>query len=398
MKVLRLLGGCVAAAAAMAGVRALGAPTDPVYLITVGDAVTGDLAPVRASPALGNGGQYTHSNGTTIMWDVDGNNPDGSRADNYIAEQYERPMDQTFNVVTSNVADTRFGLGQAGGGSNYYGYLDITQAKIGFDSQYLYVAIDLFSLSRVSNSGSVNSPGLEDFYRFRIGKGPAGAESRNGFLVSIQNPTANSATSFTLDSKAEVFADQSSGQGGVGPGDVGGTSITAAVGSTKEGLLNEVNGNGYDVQVVADGRTNGNGGYANNIDVLFTRIDPLDPTIVEFAWDYKFFGLTEADLVSEDLFLLVEATKGLTGPSNYFWNDEYNYGEAGTPNHDERGLVGPNSVFQSTGLQNIYQLDTLLGVGPGTGRGIPEPTSLALLGLGAAGLLGGRRLRGRGAA
>jgi hypothetical protein len=342
---------------------------NPVYLRTYGDAVTGDFAPLRAAPAVGNGGQFTNADGSTIQWDVDQNNPDGTRADNYGAEQYERPTDQTYNVVMSDMAQTRFGVGLAGGGLQYYGYLDIVAAKAGFDANWLYVGIDLFSLNRVNNSGSVNQQGLEDFYRFRIGKGPAGAESRNGFLVSIQNPTVNSATAFTIDNKAEVFADQSSGQGGVSPGDVGG----AALALTKETSPGEVAGNGYDVQVVADGRTNGSGGYTSNQDVLYTRIDPSDPTIVEFAWDYKFFGFTEDDLRSPNLFLMFEATKGLTGPSNYFWNDEYNYGEAGTPNHDERGLAGPNSSFQTNGLQNIYQLDTLRGSG-----GIPEPSTLVM--------------------
>ena len=283
--------------------------------------------------------------------------------------------------MNSNVGETRFAVGMAGGGLHYYGYLDIVEAKAGFDSNWLYIAIDLFSLNRVSNSGSVNQQGLEDFYRFRIGKGPAGAEWRNGFLVSIQNPTVNSATSFTLDSKAEVFADQSSGQGGVSPGDVGGAFLSL----TKETSPGEAAGNGYDVQVVADGRTNGSGGYTNNQDVLYTRIDPSDPTIVELAWDYKFFGFTEADLLSPNLFLLFEATKGLTGPSNYFWNDEYNYSEAGTPNFDERGLVGPNSSFQTTGLQNIYQLDTLRG------GGIPEPSSWLILSTGILIWTGSRR-------
>jgi hypothetical protein len=284
------------------------------------------------------------------------------------------------------MAETRFGVGMSGGGLQYYGYLDIVEAKAGFDANWLYVSIDLFSLNRVSNSGSVNQQGLEDFYRFRIGKGPAGAESRGGFLVSIQNPTINSETSFTLDNKAEVFADQTSSQGGVSPGDVGGASLAL----TKETSPGEVAGNGYDVQVVADGRTNGSGGYLNNQDVLYTRINPSDPTIVEFAWDYKFFGFTEADLRSSNLFMMFEATKGLTGQSNYFWNDEYNYAEAGTPNFDQRGLVGPNSTFQMTGLQNIYQLDTLRGAG-----GIPEPSTLVsvIAGLMALGVGTRRRTR-----
>jgi hypothetical protein len=204
----------------------LPAPVNPVYVTTFEDAVTGDLAPLRSAPDVGNGGQFTNANGTTIQWDIDQNNPDGGRADNYNTCQFERPTDQTYTVVTSNMGQTRFGVGLAGGGLQYYGYLDIVEAKVGFDANWMYVGIDLFSLNRVSNAGSVNQQGLEDFYRFRIGKGPSGAESRNGFLVSIQNPTANSTTSFTLDSKAEVFADQSSGQGGVSPGDVGGVSIS----------------------------------------------------------------------------------------------------------------------------------------------------------------------------
>jgi hypothetical protein len=365
---------------------AVAAPISPVYHRTFSDAVTGDLAPLRAAPAVGNGGQFTNADGTTIQWDIDQNNPDGSRADNYAGEQYERPTDQTYSVVTSNMAQQRFGLGFPGAGVQYYGYLDIVEAKIGFDADWLYVGIDLFSLNRVNNSGSVNQQGLEDFYRFRIGKGPVGAESRNGFLVGIQNPTANSTTSFTLDNKAEVFADQTSGIGGVSPGDVGGVSLAL----TKETSPGEVAGNGYDVQVVADGRTNGSGGYASNRDVLYTRINPSDPTIVEFAWDYKFFGFTQADLISDSLFLMFESTKGLTGPSNYFWNDEYNYGEAGTPNFDERGLVGPNSQFQSNGLQNIYQLDTLRG------SGVPEPTAIVMLLAGVLMSLGRSRRRRNG--
>lgn len=147
---------------------------------------------------------------------------------------------------------------------------------------------------------------------------------------------------------------------------------------TKEDSLNEVQGNGYDTVVISDGK------IPSGAEALFVRIDPTNPSIVEFAFAYPLFGFTQDDFFNLS-YLEFEAIKGgPKDPANYLWNDEYTKSEAGSP----YGGVGGLSEFGTQGLGNIYELDTLRGAGlsPPPPPVIPEPSSMLLLGSGLMGL------------
>ena len=112
-------------------------------------------------------------------------------------------------------------------------------------------------------------------------------------------------------------------------------------------------GNGYDTNYVSDGHLAG-----TEQDILWTRINPNNDALVEFAIDYKSMGLTQQELQSFGYFVF-EANKDLLDPANYRWNQEYTAEEAGTP-------------YTTEGLGNIYELDTL------NGKMIPEPSTTLL--------------------
>lgn len=168
---------------------------------------------------------------------------------------------------------------------------------------------------------------------------------------------------------------------------VGGNSINGSEAATAEG--GDVPGDGYEVQIVADGKTNGSGGFTSNQAALYTRIDPADNTRVEFALDRAIFDITDDELMDPNLFLLIQATETRNDAADPLYNDHYNFQGAGTPNPDLRGVsgtVGPNSSYQTTGLSgNIYRLDTMFA------GAIPEPSGIAWLT--ATGLLALRRSR-----
>ena len=89
----------------------------PVYTTTYADAVTGDNA-------------FNASDGNRY-WTVD------PGADSYQIGSYERPTVKNYQIIDGKYAT-----------DEYFAYLDIHQAKVGFDDQYLYIAIDLFGLDK----------------------------------------------------------------------------------------------------------------------------------------------------------------------------------------------------------------------------------------------------------
>jgi len=314
------------------------APNVPVYTNTFGDAVTGD-------------NQFRGSDGK-LHYDVD------AGADKYQFEMYERPTTQTFSYVDGRYATT----------GDYWGNLDIVQAKSGFDNTYYYGQIDMFGLTKIDSGGGISQEGLVYQYGIRLSTDPDG---RNGFLFIVDDPAhKNNPTQWNGD-KSFGFKDSDGDVGGAAQ--VKGNGGPTGLSVTKEDNPEEQhNLNGYDQVIISDGKLEGSGQ-----NVLFTRINPSDASIVEFAIDYKALGLTQADLAALG-YLDFESNKGLQDNQNYFWNDKYTKSEAGSPNGGPGGL----SEFGTQGTGNIYELDTIRGftVIPEVGALLPLATMLGLLG------------------
>lgn len=308
----------------------------PSYSIFLEDAVTGDNA-------------FMHQG--LRYWDVD------SGADFYGQDYYERPTVQTYVDRGGRYA-----------ANEYFEYLDITHAKVGFDDRFLYVAIDLYGRDKSTADGNDDEQGLVERYGFRFSSDPDG---RNGYFFVTDQPELKNGTSFGTEA---LFGFQDT------DGDVGGRAALNGNGpsglfvSKSDNSWEEVGMNGYDEDIISDGRFNG-------VDVLYSRVDPTDDTIVEMALDYVALGLSLQDILSIQ-YLDMEALKGdPADPANYLWNDKYTGPEAGSPNPGVGGL----SEFGTQGLGNIYELDTLRG------GGIPAPGALPLLLL--AGIGASRRRR-----
>ena len=286
---------------------------DPVYSATFSDAITADEAFVAK-----NGQRY---------WTIE------AGADDYQNDVYERPTAQTYEVRKLADGSKRFAAAE------YFENLDIEQARVGFDDTFLYVAVDMQGLNKSTADGKNTLEGLVYRYGFRLSLESDGG---HGLLVVADQPALKNSPSTTFASVGTfVYRDVN--------GDVGGTGLDV----TKEDNEGEVAGNGYELKVVSDGKAD------NGARVLWVRIDPNDPTVVEFALDYRAFGFTQSDL-SNLPYLEFEANKGLQDPGNYLWNDEYNQNEAGSPYQATSGDTS-KSEFGTQGLGNIYELDTLRG-------------------------------------
>jgi hypothetical protein len=309
----------------------------PVYTTTFGDAVTGDNA-------------FVATDGFR-RWDID------PGADSYQNDVYERPTAQTYTDVEGVYATDKV---------EYYENLDIVQARAGFDDDFLYVAIDLYGLDKSTADGVDTVEGLVYRYGIRIGTDPDGT---GGFLLVTDQPLLKNGTTY---GGLGTFGYQDTNL------DVGGTGLTV----TKQDVPGEVSGDGYETVVISDGKTGA------GAEVLFSRVDPNDASIVEIAIDYEALGFDQDDLMNL-AYLVFESIKGgPKDPANYLWNDEYNHGEAGSP---YPGAPGSSiSEFGTQGLGNIYELDTLNGGGI---TPVPEPATLLMLLPGLAGLMG--HLRGR---
>src|SRR5262249_34388767 len=148
-------------------------------------------------------------------------------------------------------------------------------------------------------------------YGFRFSKDPDG---RNGLLLVVNAPEKKDAANTTFHLK-DTFGWRDT------DGDVGGRGLInnkPPSGRTITRTDNEAEGtglNGYDQAVVTDGKT------IDGTEVLWSRIDPADATVVEFAFDYQAFGLSQADMQAM-LYWDFEAVQGgPKEPSMYRWND-----------------------------------------------------------------------------
>ncbi|MBN1917643.1 MAG: PEP-CTERM sorting domain-containing protein [Verrucomicrobia bacterium] len=334
------------------GISALAADPSPTYLTTVGDDVTGD-------------NEFVGSDGKR-RWTVD------AGADDYQNEIYERPTIDSFDTV-----DGVFSTQQ------YYQNLDIIEGKVGWDSQFLYVSIEMYGRAK-SDQGGDSIEGMKYEYGFRFSTDPDG---RYGYLVRTEFGAPLSSPVFVAE-KNLVFLDTDGDIGGRG-GPLFGNPGPTGLGVTKQDNPLEESGgasgsmNGYDSQLVADGALLI--GLNAGEEVVFSRINPDNLSIVEIAFDYTAFGLTLDD-ISGIGYMDLQAIKGSpTDPQNYFWNDKWTKLEAGSP-YDLADFGAQNGVG---GYNAIDELDTLRICIPDTM--VPEPGTISLLALGGLLILRKRR-------
>ncbi|MCW5935089.1 MAG: PEP-CTERM sorting domain-containing protein [Fimbriimonadia bacterium] len=317
-------------------------PSSPVYFQTFHDAVTGTNS-------------YNHS-GQRYWYVTPG-------ADKYQNDVYERPTVQNYANRGGHYST-----------HEYFEYLDITRASVGFDSQFLYVSISMFGRNKSTSDGTNSPVGLVERYGFRFGADPNGRNSR--LLVVDQPELASSPNTVFSRLKTFGYRDTNGDVGGRGVVNGGATGLNV---TKSDNPLEESGMTGYNQGFISDGR------LSNNTTVLWARIAPGDVNTVEMALDYVALGLNVNDLMATQ-YLEFEAIKGgPKDPANYLWNDKYTKSEAGSPNPGMGGL----SEFGTQGLGNIYELDTLRG-----GYIVPEPSTMAALSAGLA-LMGLRRKRNK---
>ncbi len=299
----------------------LAQPGIPVYSIVVQDAVTGDN-----NFSFGGFRYYTVDPG----------------ADRYQIDLYERPLSQAFQPINGLYA-----------AEEYFGFVDITQAKFGFDNRYLYAAIQVFSLDTRTKDGVNNFNGLEASYSVRFSTDPDG---RNGFWLRAEKPQTSSFPNFIFAGKGtEGWQDTDADVGGRG-GPIHGRGGPSGLNVTKtDNVLEEQGLNGFDAQVITSDGLLLNGGQI----VAWQRVSPADPTVVEFAMDYLAVGLSRADL--ENLrYLQWDAVVGNpSDPGSSLWNDKYDAIEAGSPNPG----VGTDNEFGTQGLGSISGADNVRASG-----------------------------------
>ncbi|MEO1130333.1 MAG: hypothetical protein AAFX05_11605 [Planctomycetota bacterium] len=314
----------------------------PTYSLTFNDATTGD------NEFTADGGQ---------RWNVD------PGADNYGKDFYERPTAQTYEDRNKP------GEGTVAAANEYLGYLDIKQARYGYDSNYMYFQITLYTGVAKLSDGTVLSQVFGSGTEYGVRFSDESENGAGGLYLRI-NGDSKELWGSTFDSK--------SGQGYFdSDGSVGGP---LGVMTPDEG-----SGDGFDLtRIESDGGLSGN----TTTKVLKGRIDgPVDGVdldesvmpVVEMAFDYVAYNAMFPDDAidpSNLKYLVFDADRGLKDNANVLWNDEYDLSEAGTP-YDSGNQP-----------QNIYELDTVTGLGIGA---VPSPGAGVLAVL--AGLMGGRRRR-----
>jgi hypothetical protein len=284
-------------------------------------------------------------------------------ADVYANDVYERPTMQTFT---------------ASGGvfvaSEYLGYLDLVTAQYGYDSEYAYFQLNLFSRAGYKSDGTVDSEVFGSGTNYGV---QLGINGDPGTLLLRGEQDKNTVGQAFTPLKTQGWYDANNSVGG--PGGVGTPN--------EEDLIS--NFNGYESQLANDGRFTG-----TSQNVLFSRsfYNANGTATVELALNYIVYNQMCADsnqstpacplLNPAALAIVFETTRGLKDNQNYLWNDKYNSSEAGSP-------------YSAPGLGNIYELDNMR-VGFQQFEPIPEPATLGLLSLGIAGIAARcRRRRGR---
>ena len=298
----------------------------------------------------------------------DATDPDGL-GDNYNVDIYERPTADKFDpsiTVTSTVDATRSAdvdKGKTYSATDlYYGYVDIEQAKWGYDDTYMYFQIQLFSAAHINDSGT------QDFGQFGAGTlyGVRFGEDGNAHdsILLRADGQENFGASYE-SSKTLGYWDMD--------GDVGGPGGILVTNENPGSLT------GYEDDIIqSDGMLKATGD-----DVLFSRIncnavdDCPDKPIVELAFNYSLYNTESADTIDPTNinYLQFEANRGYKDNSNYLWNDKNSFAEAGSP-------------YNGIDYGNIDELDTLRAFGV-----VPEPVSSILFATGGAVLVGRRYLR-----
>jgi hypothetical protein len=293
-------------------------PTAPVYSATFNDSVTGTRA-------------FTAKDGKRY-WTIE------PGADSYQHDYYERPTVKPYKLVDGKFAT-----------DEYYEYLDIVNARVGFDSQYIYAAIKLFGPNKSTSDGTNTRVGLVARYGFRFS---TNADGRNGFLVVADQPEQKGAGNAAFRQKGVAAYRDSDGDVG-GRGLINGKPPSGRSVTRTDNPAESDGLNGYDVTVLTDGKT------PAGADAAWVRISPNDPTVVEFAIDYRALGIASQDNLASYFFWEFEAVQGgPKDPKDYRWNDRLTAVEAGSPNPGADG----KSEFGTAGCDKIYELDTTYGV------------------------------------
>jgi len=319
----------------------------PTYSFTFTDAVTGD-------------NEFIDKDGNH-RWFVDNaTDPDGL-ADSYGNDFYERPTLDTFDaqveakntVNSTRSADVTLGK-KYSAAEEYLGYVDIKSTMFGFDNQFMYFKMTLFTGAKITKDGTPDFGefGSGTLYGVRISEDSNG---KNGHLLRADGQ-ANFGSTYQSD-KTIGFFDKDSDMGGAG-----GITTTNENPGSMTGFENDV--------ILSDGKLKAD----DTKQVLFSRIDKtLAMPIVEIAFDYSTYNAFSGNTINPNSlsYLVFEANRGYKDNSVYLWNDKNTFAEAGSP-------------YNGIGYNNVDELDTLtvqLGV-------TPEPSTYLLFAVGILAIVG----------
>ncbi len=320
---LKIRPSLLAAVAGLASVAAISHSADaqptaaPAYSVTAIDAQTGD-----------NAFQF----GGFRYWTID------AGADSYQNDLYERPTAQGFQLVNGVYAV-----------NEYLSYIDITEAKFGFDNRFLYASIKVAGRTKQTQDGVNTIEGLQGRYGIRFGVDP---DARNSYYLIVDQPESASVvnTVWTL-AKTEGYRDTDRDVGGRG-GPIHGEPGPSGLNVTKtDNILEEQGLNGYDQQIITtDGLT-----VVGQRPVLWQRVNPADNTVVEIALDYVTLGLLRSELEAIQYLHFEAQTGSVADPQFGLWNDQFTGIEAGSPNLG----IGTDNQFGTQGLGAITEVDTV---------------------------------------